>query len=59
MTTHPKRTRREIADVEALLAGTEIAANPRRIVVENWANQYGERFQYLRAWRPGRVDPRN
>src|SRR6188768_3212282 len=57
VTTHPKRTRREIADVEALLAGPEIAANPRRIVIENWANQYGERFQFLRAWRPGGCTP--
>jgi lauroyl/myristoyl acyltransferase len=57
VTTHPKRTRREIADVEALLAGPEIAANPRRIVIENWANQYGERFQFLRAWRPGGWTP--
>ena len=57
--THAKRTRREIAEVEALLAGTEIAADPRRIVVENWANQYGERFQYLRAWRPGGWTPKS
>jgi hypothetical protein len=57
VTTHPKRTCREIADVEALLAGPEIAANPRRIVIENWANQYGERFQFLRAWRPGGWTP--
>lgn len=55
--THSKRTRREIADVEALLAGTEVTADPRRIVVENWANLYGERFQFLRAWRPGGWTP--
>ena len=55
--THPKRTRREIAEVEDLITGTEIGADPRRIVIENWANQYGERFQYLRAWRPGGWTP--
>lgn len=55
--THPKRTRREIAEVESLTAGTDITVDPRRIVVENWANQYGERFQYLRALRPGGWTP--
>ena len=46
--THAKRTRREIAEVEALLAGTEIAADPRRVAVENWANRYGGRPLYAR-----------
>ena len=32
--------------------------NPHRIDVANWANRYEERFQYLRAWRPGGWNPR-
>lgn len=55
--THPSRTRKEIAQVSALISGTQAACDPSGIVVENWANHYGERFQYLRAWRPGGWEP--
>ena len=55
--THPSRTRAEIAHVSALIVGTQVAGDPFRIVVENWANHYGERFQYLRALRPGGWQP--
>ena len=55
--THPSRTRAEIARVSALIVGTQAAGDASRIVVENWANHYGERFQYLRAWRPGGWEP--
>jgi len=55
--THPSRTRAEIAQVSALIIGTQAAGDASRIVVENWANHYGERFQYLRAWRPGGWEP--
>ncbi len=55
--THPRRTREETAQVSALIIGTQAACDPLRIVVENWANHYGERFQYLRAWRPGGWEP--
>jgi len=48
--THPERTRKEAADVRSVLP--DAPRNGRRVAVENWANRYEERFQYLRAWRP-------
>ena len=33
------------------------AIDPRRVAVENWANRNEERFQYMRAWRPGGWEP--
>lgn len=56
--THPTRTGRETAQIAALLAGTHVENDPYRVAVENWANRYEERFQYLRAWRPGGWTPR-
>jgi lauroyl/myristoyl acyltransferase len=55
--THPTRTRKETAHVAALIAGTQVVRDPSRVVMDNWGNQYGERFQYLRAWRPGGWSP--
>jgi hypothetical protein len=54
---HRERTRWETANVAALIAGTAADGDPRGIVIANWANLYGERFQYLRAWRPGGWSP--
>ena len=54
---HRERTGRETAKVAALIAGTAADGDPLRIVNANWANVYGERFQYLRAWRPGGWSP--
>jgi lauroyl/myristoyl acyltransferase len=54
---HPERTRKETAQVAALITGTEVERSATRIIVENWGNEWGERFQYLRAWRPGGWSP--
>lgn len=53
---HPSRTRKEVEEVKAFLA--EARCNTHRVVVENWANRYEERLQYLRAWRPGGWTPK-
>jgi lauroyl/myristoyl acyltransferase len=55
--THPQRTRNERAQIAAALRGTPAASNAHRVPVENWANRYEERFQYMRAWRPGGWEP--
>ncbi len=55
--THPTRNRNEGAYVTSVLAGTPQAGLATRIPAENWANRYEERFQYLRAWRPGGWEP--
>lgn len=55
--THPERTRNEAAQVTTVLRGMPPAIDPRRVAVENWANRYEERFQYMRAWRPGGWEP--
>jgi lauroyl/myristoyl acyltransferase len=52
--THPERNRKETADVRSVLRD---APNAGRLAAENWANRYEERFQYLRAWRPGGWEP--
>lgn len=55
--THPKRTRRETAQIAALLAGSHGASEFERLAVANCAHRYEERFHYLRAWRPGGWNP--
>jgi lauroyl/myristoyl acyltransferase len=55
--THPKRTRSETAQVAAALRGTPAESKLRNVPAENWANRYEERFQYMRAWRPGGWEP--
>jgi lauroyl/myristoyl acyltransferase len=50
---HPARRRSATAQIENFLS----AGNPNRIYVANRANRYEERFQYLRAWRPGGWNP--
>jgi lauroyl/myristoyl acyltransferase len=55
--THPERTRNEAANVTTVLRDTPQAPAARRIAAENWANRYEERFQYMRAWRPGGWEP--
>jgi lauroyl/myristoyl acyltransferase len=55
--THPERTRNETAQVAAVLSPTPCASSVHRVAVENWANRYEERFQYMRAWRPGGWEP--
>jgi lauroyl/myristoyl acyltransferase len=54
---HHARTRSETAQIEQF---TSVAArgNVHHIAAANWANRYEERFQYLRAWRPGGWTPR-
>jgi lauroyl/myristoyl acyltransferase len=54
---HPARTRSDVASIEKLLAGTRHAMRGRAIATEIWCNRYEERFQYLRAWRPGGWNP--
>jgi len=56
--THPKRTGNETTQIISVLAGTPTTRNAHRVAVENWANRYEERFQYLRAWRPGGWEPK-
>jgi lauroyl/myristoyl acyltransferase len=55
--THPQRTRKETASTRSVLTDGPIAGRAHRIAAENWANRYEERFQYLRAWRPGGWEP--
>jgi lauroyl/myristoyl acyltransferase len=55
--THPARTRKETMDIVAVLPGASPAGSTHPLAVENWANRYEERFQYLRAWRPGGWEP--
>jgi lauroyl/myristoyl acyltransferase len=56
VTMHPARTRRQTARIRALLSGNA-ARDSYGVAVEIWANRYEERFQYLRAWRPGGWTP--
>ena len=55
---HPSRTRYETAQIAKLVPANAVR-NTHRIDVANWANRYEERFQYLRAWRPGGWNPRD
>lgn len=41
-----------------MLTGTPVTKEAHSIATEIWANRYEERFQYMRAWRPGRWSPR-
>ena len=54
---HPKRTASEVASIAPTLGGTPAGDEPRGIAVENWVNRFEERFQYMRAWRPGGWEP--
>jgi lauroyl/myristoyl acyltransferase len=56
--THPKRRRTEITQIRAAAAGTPFSDRSLQIAIANWANRYEERFQYLRAWRPGGWNPK-
>lgn len=55
--THPRRTRKETAQIASLLADAHETGASYEIEVANWANRYEERFQYLRAWGPGGWNP--
>lgn len=55
--THPTRTRKETAQIAALLGGSPAAERIYAIAAANAANRYEERFHYLRAWRPGGWTP--
>jgi lauroyl/myristoyl acyltransferase len=55
--THPTRTGEDASRIASVLAGSPHAAHARKIAAEVWANRYEERFQYLRAWRPGGWTP--
>jgi lauroyl/myristoyl acyltransferase len=55
--THPARTSSEATNIKAVLPDAPHARNAHHIAAENWANRYEERFQYLRAWRPGGWTP--
>src|SRR5262245_31716599 len=46
---NPAQIRKETAVAAAVLAGTPAASEAHRAVVENRANRYEMRFQYLRA----------
>jgi len=52
-TTHGSET----AQVAAVLAGTPMASSVHRIIMENRTHRAEQRFQYLRAWRPGGWTP--
>lgn len=52
--TNPTRTRKEVAQIATL----GFASDAYDVAVNNWAWRYEERFQYLRAWRPGGWSPR-
>jgi KDO2-lipid IV(A) lauroyltransferase len=54
---HPKRTAAEVSAIAPTVRGTAAQDTARRIAVENWANRFEERFQYMRAWRPGGWEP--
>jgi lauroyl/myristoyl acyltransferase len=54
---HPRRTAAEVAKIAPTLSGTPAQEMAHEIAVENWANRFEERFQYLRAWRPGGWEP--
>ena len=54
---HPARTRSDTAQIAQFLSVTA-AREIHHIAVTNWANRYEERFQYLRAWRPGGWTPK-
>ena len=58
VTMHPARTRSETAQITNLLSSTNVERIPYRINVANWANRYEEKFEYLRAWRPGGWNPK-
>ena len=54
---HPTRTRKETAQIAALLGGGPAPQEVEAIIVANWVNRYEERFHYLRDWRPGGWKP--
>jgi lauroyl/myristoyl acyltransferase len=56
--TNPRRTRKEVAQITALLSGTWFESDAYSVAVKNWACRYQERFQYLRTWRPRGWSPR-
>jgi lauroyl/myristoyl acyltransferase len=53
---HPTQTRSKVEQIGKMLAG-KTASDCYRVAVQNRANLYDERFQYLRAWRPGGWNP--
>jgi lauroyl/myristoyl acyltransferase len=56
--THPARTRKEIVRIRAGLGETVTDQELWAIASRIWENRYEERFQYLRAWRPGGWKPK-
>jgi lauroyl/myristoyl acyltransferase len=51
--THRAGRREQAAQMAALLGVSHRTTDIYQLVVENQTNRYEERFQYLRAWRPG------
>ena len=54
---HPARTRSEM-ELIAEFGSATATKDAHSINVANWANRYEEKFQYLRAWRPGGWNPK-
>jgi lauroyl/myristoyl acyltransferase len=53
---HPIKTRSKLEQIGKMLPG-KTPNDCYRVVVQNRANLNDERFQYLRAWRPGGWNP--
>lgn len=54
---HRERTRGEMSHIAVAFAGKVDVSHVCRIALQIWVNRYRERFQYLRAWRPGGWNP--
>jgi lauroyl/myristoyl acyltransferase len=54
---HPERTRKDSVRIATALLGTPPSDESWNLAAELWANRYEERFQYMRAWRPGGWHP--
>jgi len=51
--THPRQTRANARCIGNALDGSGAPGSARQYAVDYWSNRYLERFQYLKAWRPG------
>ena len=54
---HTERTCGEMAPIAVAFAAKLDTSRVRNIALQIWVNRYQERFQYLRAWRPGGWNP--
>jgi lauroyl/myristoyl acyltransferase len=54
---HPQRTVKDSVRIATALFGARPSNESWDLAAELWANRYEERFQYMRAWRPGGWNP--